>query len=248
MEVFRMTGREVVDRLIAENPSLHFIAEKYRKEVEPYGLKPGLTNFAVRPEVLGHIRDNVPASHLTLETGAGQTTVAFAALARHHFCIAPDTEGIELILQYLDKVGVPRDKVTFIPESSDVGLRQLSLPGPVDYAFIDGCHGYPFPALDWHHIDRHLRVGGLLGVDNTELRSVRNHCDFLEENGSYRLVYAVCDRAPCTSFYVKVRDEEREWIFQPYNLQTGVHIQKPPVPAPSPSFLRRVRRWVRRSA
>src|SRR5258708_21720739 len=48
------------------------------------------------------------------------------------------------------------------------------------------------PALDWHYIDKHLKIGGLLGMDNVELRPIREHCEFLEENEVYRL--AVLDR------------------------------------------------------
>ena len=54
--------------------------------------------------------------------------------------------------------------------STDETLPQLGIETLVDFAYVDGCHGYPFPALDWHYIDGRLRVGGIIGMDNAELR------------------------------------------------------------------------------
>jgi hypothetical protein len=119
------------------------------------------------------------------------------------------------------QIGIPVDKTTFILEPSDTALPKLSLPEKLDFAFIDGCHGYPFPAMDWHFIDLRLKVGGIVGFDNTEIRCVRDHCAFLEANQAYELV----ERIDHTSlggdyganFYVKLKDEGREWVCQAYN-------------------------------
>jgi hypothetical protein len=86
----------------------------------------------------------------------------------------------------------------------------------IDFAYLDGCHGYPFPALDWHYIDKHLKVGGIIGMDNVELRPVREHCEFLEENGTYRLAGAVTE-GYFVRFYTKLMDQNREWIDQAYS-------------------------------
>ena len=83
--------------------------------------------------------------------------------------------------------------MTFILGSTDDTLPRLEVGKILDFAYVDGCHGYPFPALDWHYIDKHLKIGGLLGMDNVELRPIREHCEFLEENEVYRLAGIVID-------------------------------------------------------
>src|SRR5262249_55143042 len=73
----------------------------------------------------------------------------------------------------------------------------------------------PFPALDWHYIDRFMKVGGIVGMDNAELRPVREHCEFLEENGTYRLEDVLWP-GDIVRTDVKLADQDREWIAQAY--------------------------------
>jgi hypothetical protein len=49
---------------------------------------------------------------------------------------------------YLERIGVPPEKVTFILGSTDDTLPRLEIGKILDFAYVDGCHGYPFPALD----------------------------------------------------------------------------------------------------
>jgi hypothetical protein len=215
-----MGERAIIDRLIRENPLLHFITPETARYLREGGLQlvTGPVSWAVKPDVIRYLAEVVNGDHLTLETGVGHTTIALAGLAKHHVCITfPDPQSIGRTQSYLDRVGIPRAKVTFLLGSSDTVLPGLCLPQRVDFAFIDGCHGYPFPALDWHFTDLNLKVGGIVGFDNTEIKSVQNHCAFLEQNGSYRLVKRIIQPRCCTSFFTKLKDEEREWIFQAYN-------------------------------
>lgn len=92
-------------------------------------------------------------------------------------------------------------------------MSRLGIETLIDFAYIDGCHGYPFPALDWHFIDKHLKVGGIIGMDDAELRPVREHCEFLEENGTYRLDGVV----NFARFYTKLMNQNQEWIDQAYS-------------------------------
>jgi hypothetical protein len=96
----------------------------------------------------------------------------------------------------------------------------LSLEEKLDFAYVDGCHGYPFPALDWHFIDKHLRIGGHIGFDNVEVPTVKLHCDFLEANRSYALVSKMIFGGLGdyqVNLYRKEKDEQREWVFQAFN-------------------------------
>ena len=211
-----MNEQTIIERVIADNPQLHWASDAVADHLSKlYGraFKAGPISHAVPPVILRYLAGIVRSDHLTIETGSGQTTVALAALARHHVCISPDTESVELIKQYMDRVGISRDKVRFVVEGSDTALPRLALSEQVNVAFIDGCHGYPFPAMDWHFIDLHTKIGGIVGIDNTEIPAVQNHCQFLEQNKTYRLLDSISDKAYSAnygaSFYVKLKEDGR---------------------------------------
>jgi hypothetical protein len=249
-----MTGQERVERLIADNPRLHYASPEYAQIVTGLvtPLAPGVYSMAVPPEVLRYFARTVQESWRTIETGSGQTTVALAILALHHTAIMgvnPETHA--LIAQYLERLAVPASKVTLVQDWSDTALPALPSSSRYDFAFVDGCHGYPFPALDWHYIDQRLAVGAIIGFDNTEIRCVGEHCRFLEENGDYELIERI-DRtsqggAYGANFYRKARDQDREWIFQRYNLAAYMAMQSPPRPGPAARARSLLRRGLRRA-
>jgi len=213
-----MNMAEVLARLQQDNPRFHELSEVHARQsaVAGYVMSPGDVSLAVPPLILRWIGNHVRDDMITIETGAGHTTVLLAALAQHHYCCTYQPGEEKKIRAYMNKLGIRDDKVTFAIGSTAQTLPRLQLGSVVDFAYIDGCHGYPFPALDWHYIDQWVKVGGMVGMDNVELRPVRDHCEFLEENGSYRLaarVYA----GYFVRFYEKLRNEDREWIYQAYS-------------------------------
>lgn len=217
----RPTPDEILRSLEEDVPLFHSVPPEAVGLLAEAGfhVQPGDYSWAVGSAVLRWIANYVGPEMLTVETGAGHTTVVLAALAGHHYCHTVAETEARRIGEYLDRLGVSRDRVTFTIGSTDQTLPRLAPAAPLDFAYIDGCHGYPFPALDWHYIDRHLKVGGVIGMDNVELRPVREHCRFLEEDGCYELVEGLGDEASgaIVRFYRKVRDENREWICQPYS-------------------------------
>ena len=213
-----MDKSEVLARLEQDNPLFHYMDEAAVDRAAPggYTLGVGEVSFGVGPKVLRWIADRLTGDMITLETGAGLTTVLFATLARHHYCCTGSQLETDKIRDYLERIGVSPEKVTFILGSTDDTLPRLEIGKILDFAYVDGCHGYPFPALDWHYIDKHLKIGGLLGMDNVELRPIREHCEFLEENEVYRLAGIVID-GYFVRFYEKQADQEREWVDQRYS-------------------------------
>ena len=213
-----MTPAQAMERLKRDKPLFHYADEDVIRRAAKggYHFQPGDLSMAVSPGVLKWIAGHVTDSMMTIETGAGYSTVLLAAISKHHYCCTIHAREIDRISQYVTELGIPLSKITFLHGSTDQTLPNLDRSQLFDFAYIDGCHGYPFPALDWHYIDLRLRIGGLLGMDNVELRPVREHCDFLEENGTYELVGKVTE-GYFVRFYRKLADDQREWVDQDYS-------------------------------
>lgn len=50
---------------------------------------------------------------------------------------------------------------------TDLFGREVTLGGPISFAFIDGDHSYEGARLDYENIDRHLSVGGMILFDDS---------------------------------------------------------------------------------
>ncbi|MBM0202948.1 class I SAM-dependent methyltransferase [Micromonospora sp. STR1s_5] len=160
-------------------------------------------NWAVAPEVLRFIVDHVKPGMSTLETGAGQTTIAFAIARSSHTAITLDIGEAERIRAWCAGHQVSTDELAFLYESSDQALpRGLGVPAVLDFVFIDGAHRFPFPCMDWHYTESRLRVGGVLGVDDYAMPSVRVLYDFLMGEDEWELT-AVLGR---TALFRRVRE------------------------------------------
>lgn len=151
--------------------------------------------------------------------GAGYSTVLFAALGERHVCCTSQQYEVDKIGEYLDRLGVSRGKAEFLIGSTDETLPKLNI-AQIDFALIDGCHRHPFPTLDADYIDKHLKVGGIIGIDNAEIRTVRNQCEFFAENDTHEFLEDVWGAASFTSFFRKVAGEahaNEEWVDQAYS-------------------------------
>ena len=132
----------------------------------------------------------------TLETGAGQTTIAFAIAGAHHTAITLDPGEAHRIRAWCARHGVSCDDLAFIHESSDQALaRGDGIPDRLDFVFIDGAHRFPFPCLDWHFTEGRLAVGGIVGVDDFAMPSVRILFEFLNGEHEWTLVETIARTA-----------------------------------------------------
>ncbi len=134
-------------------------------------------NWSIDPAVLQWLEavlsDNMP----TLETGASVSTVLFALKGTQHICIALDQDQLDRIHTYCEGHGIDTSRIRGLR-----GLSQDLLPSldrPLAVALIDGNHAFPIPFIDWFYIARRMEVGGLLVVDDTQLKTGRILKDFL---------------------------------------------------------------------
>lgn len=185
----------LIERLIAEGPYFH---------AWPDG-RPA--NWAVEPDVLRFLAAHLKPKMQTLETGAGQTTVAFAITGARHTCITPDVAQAERIQSYITTLMI-EDTVSFIHNSSDVALPSGDgIPNRLDFVLIDGAHRFPFPILDWHYTQHRVPVGGFVAVDDYVMPSVRILHDFLCGEKEWELIKAF----EVTSFFRRVETTVSMW-------------------------------------
>jgi len=105
---------------------------------------------------------------------------------------APEGAGIE----NLQQAGFG-EIVELIEKPSYQALPALEADGTqIDFAFIDGWHTFDFTLVDFFYIDRMLRVGGIVALDDANWPSVQKVCRFVATNCAYSAAGAV--GAPAT--------------------------------------------------
>ncbi len=173
-------------------------------------------NWALTRDVCSWMAGELGGAARTLETGSGYSTVIFAASAAQHTCISPSQDEHRKISDWCATHGVEIDNVTFIASRSQDVLPTLELQS-LDLVLIDGWHAFPVPILDWYHTAPALRVGGIMILDDDNIRPVRILHDFLRaEEDRWELV----TRIGHTSAFRKLAPEvvdTGEWSTQPFS-------------------------------
>ena len=104
-----------------------------------------------------HVR---PGSR-TLETGAGISTVLFTAWGCDHLAVVPYPSEANVVEAYCAEHDISTDSLEFDLRPSEVALPDRAESGELDLVFIDGCHGFPLPIIDWFYGAGRLRRGEL---------------------------------------------------------------------------------------
>lgn len=194
-------GSGVLELLTRANPKLHY--DEHNLPV----------SWGIDADVLREIDATIERGSRTLETGAGLSTVLFAAKACRHTVVCPDKRHLRSIVSFCGENGISLDTVEMVAERSELYLpRVVGLD--LDAALIDGRHAFPSPFIDWFYIASNLRVGGVLIVDDTPIFTGRVLDEFLSEDPHWELLR----RFPRTSFFAKRSADVhgQEWNKQPY--------------------------------
>ena len=123
-----------------------------------------------------------------------EAPIVFAAAGAEHEAITSRyaSERIENT-EVVRGAGYRQLSVTFrIGPSHDV--LPAWKPRPLDLVLVDGAHGFPYPVIDWWHVAPHVRVGGLVLLDDVFLPAVGSIVDFVRASPSWKLEPAVSFR------------------------------------------------------
>ncbi|MGF1461645.1 MAG: O-methyltransferase [Maricaulaceae bacterium] len=162
---------------------------------------------------LALIAETVQPGMATFETGAGQSTLAFARAGARHQCVTPSGEEIARVRAAMDDAGLEAASVAFHEGFSQDVLPHLTLD-PLDVVLVDGGHGFPIPAVDWLFLAPHLKVGGLLILDDVDLWTGAMIVDVLKAEPGWR--HQTTLRGRTAVFELTAPFVPREWTNQPY--------------------------------
>lgn len=195
-----MTPEQVVDLLIRERPSFHM---------------GGATVWNALPETLSLIARHVRPGHRTVETGAGASTVVFAAAGARHTAISPAGDEHERIRAWVVEHGIADDGLGFVEGTSDTVLPTM-VAEELDVAFIDGKHSFPHPIVDWHYLATGLKVGGVILVDDLPIPAVAPVVRHMLADPGWEMLETADNRA---GVFRKLAEPEPhdDWEAQPYN-------------------------------
>jgi hypothetical protein len=151
--------------IIQERPHLHVARDGTTKDG---GLNPIIgRRFVDEISVLDRPR--------IAETGTGLSTLLFLSLDPGEvISISPAPELHERTRAEATARGIDLAPARFVDDRSETALPLLALVEGVelDVGFIDGNHGWPAVFVDFCYLNRMLRPGGLLFVDDIQIYAV----------------------------------------------------------------------------
>lgn len=163
----------------------------------------GRTCAGLSWQALEWLEGRVAPGMRTLETGAGLSTVVFAASGARHTAVTPEAREEAAVRAVCRGLGIAEEGLEFV-----IGRSEEVLPGfsesRLDLVLVDGAHGFPYAILDWWQLARRLRLGGTMLLDDAYLPPVLAILDGLRGVPSWRVEGAIGDR---TVLVRKLADE-----------------------------------------
>ena len=177
MHDYTAIKRAALEALVADQPAFHH--DGAHEQV-----------WSARGETLAYLAEVTRVNDRTLETGAGASSVIFAAAGALHTAISPMAREHRAVERWCSEHGVPTERLTFVEGYSEEVLPTFYPEWPLDVAFVDGKHSFPFPILDWHYVCNNLRVGGVLVLDDVRAAAVEVLCRIMLADPAWELVAA----------------------------------------------------------
>ena len=181
--VQRVQNRSAVDQILAEQPLLH----NWNGEWKSGGFQ--LDHLRL---IIDSISKFGERSDLRIiETGAGLSTVLFVAIgAREVVSITPDGKLRARILNYLKQNNISKKSLRIFEDLSEEILPKIASRRKChfDVGLIDGGHGWPTVFVDFCYINKALRQGGILFIDDIQLHSVHELYNLLADQPGFELI------------------------------------------------------------
>jgi predicted O-methyltransferase YrrM len=183
--------------------------------------------IGMHSDVLRAIARQISPGDVTLETGCGLSTLVFALSECAHTAIVPNPTHIEATRQSAISYQIPMSNVDFLEARSEEILPGMDMTEELDLILIDGGHAFPIPFIDWFYTSQRLKVGGLLVVDDIDLRTVNILYEFLSKQPEWQCSTIIRR----TAFFRKIDELATDdvwdyWQRQPFNRQIGYKVRK----------------------
>jgi hypothetical protein len=139
------------------------------------------------------LRQHLPENSVLLETGAGNSTIMMLFLSPSRLIsIAPDELLFGRIENFLQINRISDDALEKQVDGSQWILPKIAAENrfsePIlDFALIDGCHGWPTCFVDLEYINSMLKQGGYICIDDTQLYTVKEMAKFLLNSKHFSL-------------------------------------------------------------
>jgi hypothetical protein len=162
----------------------------------------------------------------SVETGTGRTTLLLSHLSDFHVVFTKDDTGFgDSYSSVTSSPLLRKENVEFVLGSTQRTLPPYHFTAPIDLAFIDGPHAYPFPDLEYWVVYPHIRTGGLLVVDDIQIPTITNLYHFLSADSMWRELEVV-DK---TAFFARTDSPGIDPYGEGWWLQ-GFNVPRPPSP------------------
>lgn len=237
---------DVVDKLIANRPAFHASETEITRKFDPGEsclprqaaqrlASVETTCYGIGNDVLRFLAAILRREMRTLETGAGCSTLVFADKGSRHTAITPSEAEIQRITNYATKHMIVMQKVRFVALPSEAYLPTCE-DKDLDLVLLDGKHAFPWPIVDWFFVADRLKEGGLLLLDDTQMRSVSLLVEFLNAEPGWKFFR---DFSGKTIAFQKTKATVLDvaWHMQPWNKVAA---------PPQPSILNRVHNRIKR--
>ena len=209
----RQAIKSALKSLLDDPPKLH--GSKGKPRADDPSVEDGLESWGIQRSFLELMAEIVAPDSLTLETGSGLSTICLAIIGSEHICISPSQDEHNRIRAYCSKHEISTERIRFIRMCSHAALPSLDTGGRgLDFALIDGDHTFPHPIVDYFYINKHLRVGGILAIDDINMPTVGILHEFLITEPAYKLVKFDGLK---TGVYRKVGETSYTWQTQRFN-------------------------------
>lgn len=112
----------------------------------------------------------------------------------HHTIIDPNQtkEWSNYGIKNIEALGA--DNFTLIEQPSEIALpKLLEQKEQFDFGFIDGWHSFDHTIVDFFYINRMLKIGGMVVIDDANWNSIAKVIDYISKYPCYELILPTSD-------------------------------------------------------